>query len=118
MHEQIIDDVRTAQMAAQTAEERRVTDPRVTDLANDLAHHGYALRGLPGGEVGLRKADPRDLAVAEVRERLQRLRSSGPVCAEAERGVRDAMAQGRSGAEAVSLAIRAVIETEEQRGRS
>ena len=116
MHEQIIDDVRTAQMAAQTAEERRGTDSRVIDLAADLAHHGYALRGLPGGELGLRKADPRDLAIAEVRERLQRLRTTPTVRSEAERWCSEAIAQGYGIEEAARQSIRAAIELDKGAG--
>jgi len=81
---------------------------RIVDIAQDVAQRGYALRGTPRG-VELRPADPRDVAHAEVRGRLARMRTTSAVRAEAERWCRDALAQGRSVDEAVSAAMSAAV---------
>ena len=85
------------------------------ELSADVAHHGYALRGTADG-LALRKADPRDLAVSEVRLRLSRLRTTPTVRSEAERWCSEAIAQGYGIEEAVRQSIRAAIELDKGAG--
>ena len=81
---------------------------RVIEVAQHVTHQGFRLVGTPQG-LGVREADPRDQALAEVRARLARLRTTPTVRSEAERWCRDALAQGRTVEESVSAAMSAAV---------